>query len=191
MKTNNFGFVCAAILSWILLSPAQSAEISKQAFQAEYELNSSVAGKSVHKLSCDGKGHGRSEMISARRQNVSILDYAKHQIFILNPESKTVLTLPLTNDDVNGLEAFGQKIRSTGKPLGVKLIDGHMCTGTHYDLDGGSFEEIWTGNDIGGTRVYSKVTMPKLGVSESHLKAYSPSSPAADSFTIPAGYSTK
>lgn len=191
MKTDNFGFVCAAIVSWILLSPAQSAEISKQAFQAEYELNSSLAGKSVHKLSCDGKGHGRSEMISARSHNVSILNYAKHQIFILNPQSKTVVTLPLTSGDVSGLEAFGQKIRSTGKPLGVKVIDGHTCTGTHYDLDGGSIEEIWTGNDIGGTRVYSKVTMPKIGVSESRLKAYSSTSPAAESFTIPSGYRTK
>lgn len=191
MNIISLGLISAVLASWIFHSPASAAEFSKQAFQAEYALSSNLAGKSVHKLSNDGKGHGRSEMISAQSHNVSIIDLGKHQILMLNPKSKTVISLSFRDDDVSVLKAFGQKVGATGKPLGTKTIDGHVCTGTQYSLDGGGSEEIWNGQDIAGNRVYSKVMMPGFGVSEARLQSYSPVAPGADQFSIPPGYIAK
>ena len=167
---------------------ASAIEIAKQAYQAEYELTA-PSGKSTHKLSFDGKGHGRSEMISGTRHSISIADYPNQKISILMAEMKQVMTVPLDDKMMESMGELGQKVKSTGKPLGTKMIDGHMCTGTHYDLSGGSTQEIWTGNDIGGVRVYSKVTMPNIGVTESRLKSFSKSAPGPDAFAIPADYS--
>jgi hypothetical protein len=188
MKSNISSSVLTVTLSLMFTAAAQSVEISKKAFQSEYENTASSGIKTTSRMSSDGKGHGRTESISGNRRTISIMDYGARKIFILNPELKTVMTMPFRDDDMEGMAAAGKKISATARPLGVKLIDGHMCTGKHYDLDGGGSEDIWTGNDIDGTRVYSKVTMPKFGVSESHLKSYSAVAPPADAFTIPAGY---
>ena len=58
----------------------------------------------------------------------------------------------------------------------------------HHTLDGGSEKEIWTGNDISGTRVYSKVFVPGFGASEAHLKSYLSAPPSDDAFGLPADY---
>lgn len=175
------------VSSIFVAAAANAAEISKQAYSAEYELTSKT-GKSVHKLAFDGRGHGRSEMISGTRKSVSIADYPNKQISILMPEMKSVMTMPLDDQMMESMGDVGQKVKATAKPLGTKMIDGHLCTGTHYDLGEGGSQEIWTGNDIGGIRVYSKVTTPQIGVSEAHLKSFSKNPPGPENFVVPAEF---
>ena len=161
---------------------AGAAEIPQQAFQAEYVLTG-PGGMSIHKIACDGKGHGRSEIISPSRRSVSIADYANKQVNICTPGLGT-LSVPLDDKMMDSMNAFNKNMKANSKPLGSKLIDGHMCTGTHYDLDAG-YEELWTGNDIGGARVYSKVEMPNYGVTEAHLKSFSRVAPGPEMFVLP------
>lgn len=181
----------AAAAIFALTNSALALEPARQAYQAEYELNSAGL-KSIHKLAFDGKGHGRSEMISADgRQSISIIDYSKRQMQILVPMMKTVMTIPLKDEDLINMGSISEKMIASSRPLGVKAIDGHPCTGTFYKLEGGTEEELWTGNDIGGVRVYSKVITPGVGVSESHLKKFIPNAPTQAAFSIPAGYANQ
>lgn len=193
MKLRNL--LTLAILSSMTIASSaapstQAADIpNMRAYQAEYELSSN-GSKRIHRLAFDGKGHGRSEMIAVApaSHRISIMDLGTHQIKMMDVNSKTVMSMALQDDDIDQLSGFGKKIKSSAKQLGVRTIDGHVCTGTHYQLDGGSEEEIWTGNDIAGTRVYSKVTMPGFGVTEAHLKSYKATAPSPDSFNVPADF---
>lgn len=186
MKNQIITYLSAILVCSGTVTPVQSMEIEKRAYQAEYEL-SGPAGKSTHILSFDGKGHGRSEMLSASgRKSVSIIDYGRKQVQVIMPDTKSCISMPLSDDYLENLGSLSARIKSTGKSLGSKTISGHICTGTHYTLDGGAEEEIWTGNDIGGIRVYSIVKGPGSGVSEAKLKTFVPGAPAEASFRVPA-----
>lgn len=184
MKSMHSLFAFAGILLCsTFASAANSAEIPQQAFQAEYEITGPT-GTSVHKLACDGKGHGRSEMISQKRHSISIADYTNHKMSIVTPGMGS-FSMPLDDKMIDSMSAFSKTMKENSKALGTKLIDGHVCTGTQYKL-GDGFEEIWTGNDIGGARVYSKVSTPGAGITEAHLKSFSRVAPGAQMFELPA-----
>ncbi len=179
---------CALALS-IQSLPVAALELNHQPYQAEYKLTG-TAGTSTHFMSFDGKGSGRSEMVgSSGSRSISIIDYQKRVVKILMPAMKTAMTMPLTDDQLHALGAVSDKMKASAKPLGTRTIQGHPCTGTHYNLEGGGSQELWNGNDIGGVRVYSKVVSPGLGVSEALLVKYNPSAPPASAFTVPPGYS--
>lgn len=186
-RSTLFG-ICILALS-IQSLPVFAFEIERKAYQAEYKLSSQV-GTSQHIMSFDGKGHGRSEMISSNgSKNVSIIDYNQRKVMLMMPGMRTAMSIPLTDDQLSAMGSVSDKMKASAKPLGVKTIQGHICTGTKYSLDGGVEEEIWNGNDIGGVRVYSKVIAPGAGVSEALLVKFNPSAPAANLFTLPAGSS--
>lgn len=182
-STQVIGLVAAFIL---LGSAASSANISNKPYQASYEETSNVGGKAVRTYATDGKGHGRNEVTrDSGRKDISLLDLPNHKITILRGDSKSAISMPLRNDDVAMLAQFGSDMRSGGKPLGSKVIDGHPCHGMHYDL-GETSEDLWTGDDI-GVRVYSKV-QSKFGTTESHLRSFSAQAPDPKVFAIPADY---
>lgn len=178
----------SAMATLIMSSAARAVEFPKQAYQAEYELTSASSGKSVHRIASDGKGRGYSEMISDKSHSKSIFDWQAHEILVLMPERKMVMSMKLRDDDVNQMMNGSAQIAATKKPLGTKVIDGHLCTGTMLEFNQGGNEEIWNGNDIGGVRVYSKVTLPKVGVTEARLKKFSPVAPSSEMLSVPAGY---
>jgi len=178
----------SAMATLILSSAAKAVDFPKQAYQAEYELTSTTSGKSIHRIASDGKGRGYSEMISDKSHSKSIFDWQSREILVLMPERKMVMSMKLHDEDLNQMLNGGQQIASQKKPLGTKMIDGHLCTGTMFEFNQGGNEELWNGNDIGGMRVYSKVTMPKTGVTEARLKKFSPVAPSSETLSVPAGY---
>ncbi len=189
MNVKAFIILGTSTVATLLMSSAASAvDFPKQAYQAEYELTSASSGKSVHRIASDGKGRGYSEMISDKSHSKSIIDWQARKILILMPERKMVMSMNLRDDDVNQMMNSGEQIAAKKKPLGTKMIDGHLCTGTIFDFNQGGNEEVWNGNDIGGVRVYSKVTLPKIGVTEARLKKFSPLAPSSEMLSVPAGY---
>lgn len=167
---------------------AIASDFPMQVYQAEYEINSPSLGKSMHKIGSDGRGHGYSEMNSSQSHSRTIIDWQAKKLCILMLDRKMYMTMPLSKNDVSMAMNETVRLNATAKPLGVKLIAGHLCTGTHYTFSEGGTEEIWNGNDIGGVRVYSKTNLPSVGVTEAVLKAYSPASPSLDKLTVPSGY---
>lgn len=168
---------------------SEAFELHSQAYQAEYKLTGTT-GTSTHLMAFDGNGLGRSEMInSAGSRNIAIIDYLKRKVTVLMPANKAAMTIPLTDDYLSAMGSLSNKMKESAKPLGMRTIQGHPCTGTRYSLEGGGVQEIWNGNDIGGVRVYSKVTAPGLGVSEASLEKFKASAPPASTFAVPAGYS--
>lgn len=178
----------STMTSLLLSSAAGAVDYPKQAYQAEYELTSASSGKSVHRIASDGKGRGYSEMISDKSHSKSIIDWQAHKILILMPEKKMVMSMNLRDDDVSMMMNSAEKIASKKQSLGTKIIDGHLCTGTMYDLNKGGNEEVWNGNDIGGMRVYSKTTLPQIGTTEARLKKFSSAPPSSEMLTVPVGY---
>jgi hypothetical protein len=187
MKLQILALGGAILAQGLLMNAANAAGWSTQPYQAEYS-QTSPSGQSVHKLAYDGKGHGRSEIISARRHAVSLLDIPNHKMTILMDDLKSAVVVAITDDDVQKLGDFGARFAATGKSIGVKIIDGHLCEGTFYQLGSGVTQELWNGKDVGGVRVYSKVSDPHFGITETRLKTYLPVAPAAQAFTVPAGY---
>jgi hypothetical protein len=153
----------------------------QKAFQAVYE-ETGPGGKSVRTYSCDGHGHGKSEVLRPTgRRDIVIIDEPSKKITMLMGDSPTPTTIPLGDNDLSAIAAFGQEVKAGGKPLGTKVIDGHPCHGFHYVI-GGMQEDLWTGDDI-GMRVYSKVDAG-FGTVEAHLRSYSPVAPAASAFKL-------
>ena len=98
------------------------------------------------------------------------------------------MTLPVRDFNAQSLDEFEEKMTLKGIPLGTKIINGHTCIGTRYAVTASSAEEVWTGSDINGTRVYSKVIDQRFGVMESHLISYVAKAPSPSVFLIPPDY---
>ncbi len=171
-----------------LANTALASDFPTQVYQAEYELSSPSYGKSLHKIGSDGRGHGYSEMISSQSHSRTIIDWQTKKMCILLLDKKMYMTMALSKNDMSMAMNETERLNATAKPLGIKMIAGHLCTGTHYAFAEGGTEELWRGNDIGDVRVYSKTNLPTIGVSEAVLKAYSPAAPSIDKLTVPAGY---
>lgn len=181
-----FARVAGCLVLGLVGTSVLSATLPSKPYQAVYDETSGTGGKTVHTFIFDGQGHGRMEIQrGSGKTDVSLVDIPKRRITILMSDTKTAMTMPLKDDDINSLAAFGAEVKATGTPLGTKVIDGHPCHGVRYDLGSGT-EELWTGDDI-GIRVYSKV-QTRYGDTEAHLRSYVPQPPAADAFTVPAGY---
>lgn len=187
MKLQILAFGAVVLAQGVWTSSASAAGWSTQPYQAEYS-QTSPSGQSEQKIAYDGQGHGRCEISGPKRRAVSILDLPNHKMTILMDDMNSAMVLPISDEDVQKLAEFGTQFRATGKPLGVKIIDGHLCEGTRYQLGSGAMQELWNGKDVGGVRVYSKVSDPRFGITETRLKSYLSVAPAAQAFAIPAGY---
>jgi hypothetical protein len=178
--------IMACLFTVSIALDAMAANYITKAYQAVYDETSSSLGNSVRSYASDGKGHGRSEVTSAKgRKTVAILDLPNNQLTILMDETKSAMTIPLSQEDLVKMGECAGQMKAKGIALGAKVIDGHPCHGWHYNLDGIS-QDLWIGDDI-GIRVYSKV-QGKFGTQEAHLRSYSGKAPDPSLFLVPAGY---
>jgi hypothetical protein len=157
----------------ILILAANANSILMHAYKASYDEFSTLGGHITRTYIYDGHGHGRVETINEKgKRSIGIIDATNKTIALITDSSKIPITIPLTDEDFLDFAQNNQAMKSKTKDLGVKKIDGHLCTGTEYNLHPGVTQEIWIGNDI-GIRVYSVVRGGAMGKVVSHLKSYS------------------
>lgn len=173
--------VAAGVLA-LSLSQAANAAPTMHPYKAVYE-ESGAGGTTIRTYYYDGKGRGRTETERDGRKTIGIADLNQHKMYICDPRLGAPIEMPLDREMENSLAGLGDSCRKVSKPLGKKIIDGHPCTGLHYDLDGYSVD-YWQGEDI-GVRVLSVCNNAMTGIVSTKLRSYSAASPDAKLFQIP------
>jgi len=185
MKTLTAFAVPACALALMALPESSQAVYPTRPYEASWESQGPSGKVYATRFATDGKGRGRSEMPGAGgNMRAAIADLKAKTVYVLLPEQKMALKLPLKEEEMLGMtESLSP---NKGKDLGVKVIDGHPCHGRLHDL-GGTVAEIWTGDDI-QVPVYSITTMSGYGKTVRRLKSYQPTAPAAHAFVVPPSF---
>lgn len=178
MRFNSLAFVSFSISAMTLWQAAFAFQ-PIHAYKAVYE-EQSATGVTVRTQYYDGKGRGRVEVDRAGNHSYGIADLNTHKMMMCDPRLGAPIQMPLDPEMERSLAGLGDSCRKAARPLGKKVIDGHPCTGIHYDMDGYSVD-YWEGDDI-GVRVLSVCVHPMLGKTLTRLKSYSSETPAASLF---------
>lgn len=176
----------AALFVMSTAQPAQAMDYPKKAFDATF-VSTGTGASTMHMIS-DGKGHVRNEVEAGNYQTVSIFDYPGKVNLVIRPAAKRVMRMQLKDGQEDVYDEASIK-RHNPKSLGSKVLDGHPCKGWVYTAETGGQVEIWLADDI--QLAVKTVVTTKSGkvLRTSVLKSYSPATPPASAFAIPAGYS--
>lgn len=176
----NFGFTFdqwPLFLRFTLLAAALTLPVTPAIAEKAYEAitENSTAGTTSHIWS-DGKGKMRSESIIAGVNQVTISDYNNKVSYSINDQARTITKIPFSAPDAPSAKTQWQAIN------GVKVIEGHPCTGKRANVDG-SVMEVWTGTDTD-----CSVLVTSNGKSVMKLKNWWGKAPNPSLFCLPSGY---
>ena len=181
MRSELQGLVSFSISVFTMWQSAHAAQ-PIHAYKAVYEEKSN-SGVALRTQYYDGKGRGRVEVERGGNQSYGVADLDQHKLFMHDPRlGGSAMEMPLDREMENALAGLGDACRKASRPLGKKVIDGHPCTGIHYEMDGYSVD-YWEGDDI-GIRVMSVCNHPAMGTTVTKLRAYSSEAPSPSLFQL-------
>lgn len=167
----------------VLAFPAGAENYPTKAFDATYGMTG-PQGNSTMRMVSDGKGHVRSETSAGGQRMITISDYPGHVAITLMEAQKMAIKVPLREASEPVTDEVSAR-KHNAKSLGSRVVLGHPCKGWQYSAPEGQ-SEVWVGDDIG--YLVRSTNTSGAGTMTMELKTFNGGAPAAEMFTVPAGY---
>lgn len=172
-----------ALLSLGIAGVAQAGQVFPKTFDATYESSTSSGKSQMHMLS-DGKGRLRTESSAGGYKVVSITDYPNSVAYSIIEAQKMCTKMHLKEGYSSTAPEDMLKKKGT-KDLGTKMVEGHNCRGWSTTTNG-TTQEIWV--DVASNILVKSTTIGGGANTSMVLKSLKNDTPAAELFTVPAGY---